>query len=705
MFHANPLPMSYSRFAVFIVAVAASTGAQALDNQKLKHFLSLSLEDLVAQKVTIATNTAKSLGTAPSVVSVVTADDIKATGATDLADILQSVPGIHVFYNHFGMRPLISFRGANNKQTLVMVDGAPVSDLMWRIGIFWKGIPASIIERVEIIRGPGSALFGTDASAGVINVITKTAGAIDGTRAAVRLGSFDSQSATLEHGGKWNGLDIAMTADLSKTNGHSPRIRADAQTRNDLATGTSVSHAPGDAQYGWDSADLRFSVADENWRMQLAYARHDDLETGMTGAGAIDPVTSGQDSRLNVKVAYDNEQISEHWGAKGELQYRHIDYSSGEGFQEWPAGYEDSGGGVYPKGVINRMRSAEHAVNAEVSGLYKGFESHALTVGTGVRWQDIYRVEQWVNSGVDATGAPLPPGGPVIELTDTPYAFAPEKARTITYLFVQDVWSINDDWELTAGARYDHNSDFGDALTPRVALVWQASDEITAKLLYGQAYRAPYFQELYTTTSFSLPNDQLEAERSETWELSLSYMPTRDFRIGGNVFRFEQSDFITTRAVAGLPLPQFHNAGKHVINGIELESWWQVSPDVRLSGNYAFNDPDDSQFRAIGSPQHQAYLRADWEFRPGWNLNVQTNWIGKRDRSSTDPRPAVDDYAIVDSTLRYAGVKNWDFAFSVRNLFDADAREYTRSSIPDDLPLPERSFYVEARYDLDSLWK
>ena len=689
------------------VCLLLSGMADAETDDRLRRYLSLPLEELMEQTIALSTYSDQPLSKAPSVVTVVTADDIKATGATNLADVLQAVPGIHVRYQHFGFRPLISFRGTNDKQTLVMVDGAPMSDLMWRTGIFWKGLPTSIIDRVEIIRGPGSALFGTDASAGVINVITKVAGEIKHSEAGLRVGSFNTQTAWMQYGGQWNGFDVAMTADLFRTDADDSFIKADAQTRNDQETGSNASLAPDDAEYGWKNADLRLSLAKESWRLQVDYSEHDDLETGMTGAGALDPVTEGDDSRFGVTLLYGDQKYSEDWGLNAELRYRHIEYSSNDGFQESPPGYlnpEDTPPRVpYTDGVLNQMESAEHSVSGEISGLFRGFEDHAVTVGAGFRWQDIYRVEQWVNSGVDGDGNTLPPGGPLVDLSDTPYAFAPEKDRTISYLFAQDVWTISDELELTAGARFDHNSDYGDSFNPRAALVWQTSDTWTMKLMYGQAFRAPNFQELYTETSFSLPNADLDPEESETWELAFSYVPRETVRLGLNFYQYEQTDFISLRPVPGQSKGRYENSGEFDVKGLELEAWWQPTDEFGLSAAYSYNDPDEGVFRAYGLPQHQAYLRLDWRLGRDWNWNVQSNWVGEIKRNPGDSRSDLNDYFLTDSTLRYIGVKDWELALSVRNLFDEDARSATSSRIPDDLPLPGRSVYLEARYSLDGL--
>ena len=238
------------KFLLAVLVLSQPLTAVSNTDQRLDHFLSLSFEELVSLETSIATATNQTMSKVPAVVTLITAEDIKATGATNIVDILEGVPGIHVRTSHFANRPLIHFRGAKASQTLLMINGTPMKDLMWGFGVFWKGLPVSIIDRVEIIRGPGSALFGADASAGVINVITKTAGKIETSEAGVRVGSFDTKTAWMQHGTTVNGFEIGFTAELSDTDGYNPLIETDAQTSQDLAFGSNVSLAPGDAQFG-----------------------------------------------------------------------------------------------------------------------------------------------------------------------------------------------------------------------------------------------------------------------------------------------------------------------------------------------------------------------------------------------------------------------------------------------------------------------
>jgi iron complex outermembrane receptor protein len=680
------------RIPLLLLALSHAFPVLADTETEVRGLLPLSLEELLDTKVSISTNTQQTLSKAPSVVSVITAEDIKATGATNLVDVLQGVPGVYIRSNLFGLRPLITFRGASSTHTLLMINGAPVKDLVWASGIFWKGLPIHMIERVEIIRGPGSALFGSDASSGVINVITKTAGKIAEDEAGIRVGSFDSQSAWLQHGSTWNGIDVALTAEVSHTGGHDPAIPRDAQTIQDGRVGTSASLAPGNANYGWEGRDVHLSLAQGNWRLLADHSAHDNVGIGLTGAAVLDPKTQGNDQQNSLALLYNNATFGQNWALSAELRHRDLEYSSGDGFWERPPGYSDTTGS-YPEGYRNLMRSAERRTNAEVSGLFTGVRYHALRIGAGYVAQDLYRVEQYINKGTGPTGTTLPAGGPLVDVSGTAYAFAPEMTRRNSYLFVQDTWTIAEDLELTAGARHDHYSDFGGTTNPRFALVWQASSALSAKLMYGQAFRAPSFLELYSLTSATKPNRNLAPEESKTWDLSFSYAATRRLVFGLDFYHFVQTNVIGADATN-----RYQNIGNLMANGVELEARWQATDNLRLVGNLSDRHEQYSPLRSFDVPKQQGYLRMDWAVAPRWNWNVQANWVGGHLHPVGDPRKPIGAYTLMDTTLRYVPNRQWEVAASIRNLFDVDAREISSRSLPENLPLPGRNLYAEVIY-------
>ncbi len=128
--------------------------------------------------VTIATGTKQPIARAPSVATVITAEDIAAIGAADIDEVLETVPGLHVSRSPIGYNPIYTIRGIDtqyNPEVLMLVNGIPITGAyVGNRSQIWAGMPVENIARIEVIRGPGSALYGADAFAGVINIITKT---------------------------------------------------------------------------------------------------------------------------------------------------------------------------------------------------------------------------------------------------------------------------------------------------------------------------------------------------------------------------------------------------------------------------------------------------------------------------------------------------------------------------------------------------
>ncbi|MEW6293330.1 MAG: TonB-dependent receptor [Pseudomonadota bacterium] len=642
-------------------------------DEEIRRLLAASPEELMTMTVTIAAQTPQPLARASAVVSVITADDIRATGTTNLMEILQSVPGIYVKSNLFGAKPLITLRGASGVNVLLMINGAPVKDLVWSPGIFWKGMPAHLIERIEIVRGPGSALFGSDASAGVINVITKTAARLRESEAGLRAGTFDTGAAWLQHGAQWNGFDIALAVDLSSTDGHNPFIRR------------AYGNTSGRADYGYESQDWHMSVARGSWRMLFDHSRHDNVAIGLTGGAVLDPQTRANDSLSSLALLYEAPEFAEHWALNGEFRYRDMEYSSGNGYFEGIPAYAD----------LKQESSAERRLNFEISALYKGLRDHALRFGGGYVEHDLYAftqvldgVPKVIDNGESYTFLPTA----VVPTT----SIAPRKRKN-SYFFVQDIWSFARDWELTAGLRYDHYSDFGGTFNPRLALVWQTTDRLTTKLMYGQAFRAPSYLERYVTTAANPPNPALLPEQSKTLELSFAWRASRDLKLGASLYRFDRRYVIAPNPpVSG----QFSNHDRFVTSGIELDADWQALRNLRLSGNLSHmkNEEVTSPLRDVAIPRTQAYLRADWAFRPKWSWNLQMNWFGPRPLPAGDLRASQGSYALIDTTVRYYHGSNWEFAASIRNLLDEDAADYSSTRLWYNLPLPGRQLYAEMRY-------
>ena len=277
--------------------------------------------------ISIATGSSQPITRAPAVATVITARDIAAMGATDLDQALESVPGLHVSMSNVAMQPIYEFRGIatkNNPEVLMLVNGIPITSVLWgNRGEVWGGMPLENVERIEVIRGPGSALYGADAFSGVINIITKTAADIKGTEYGLRAGSFNSRDAWVQHGGKLGALDAAFYLGAGKTDGQKGIIQQDAQSAMDGIFATNASLAPGPINDQRKSIDARADLSHEAWRLRSAYQKR-EVGSGTGVAGSLDPNGRGHTSRLYLDMNYEKANWAPNWDVSGVAGYYDI---------------------------------------------------------------------------------------------------------------------------------------------------------------------------------------------------------------------------------------------------------------------------------------------------------------------------------------------------------------------------------------------
>lgn len=659
--------------------------------------------------VSIATGSAQSLRRAPAVASVVTAEDIAAMGATDLDEVLETVPGIHVSRTAVRYAPTYAIRGiysgTTNPQVLLLQNGIPVTTMYnGDKGAAWVGVPLENIARIEIIRGPGSALYGADAYAGVINIITKTAADTPGTEIGLRGGSFDTRSAWMQHGGMAGPVEVAAFLRIGATSGIQEILQADAQTRNDRLYGTRASLAPGPVNTGFDAVDASLNLAYDQWRLRAAYKLRDNLETGAGVSSALDPNSYGRAENVSGDLSWSDPQFARDWGLEARAAFQYYTFTYPSNLQLLPPGLRLPSG-AFPDGLIGGPNSWDKQFRFSGNATYSGFAGHSLRLGLGHDDLDLYRTKTIKNNLLNAVGAPTQPG-PVMDYSSIQPFVKPQR-RQVNYLYAQDEWNFAKDWTLTAGGRYDNYSDFGGTANPRLALVWDATLDLTAKLLYGQAFRAPSFAEQYTINPVTNGNPNLKPETIRTLEAAFSWKWRGDNQINLSLFRYEMQDIIrlvnNTAPALGAT---YQNTGSQHGSGLELEADWSVTPALHLTGAYSYQESiDDATGKDSGyAPHHHLYLRGDWHFRSGWLASAQANHVADRRRAAGDARPQLADYTTFDLTLRTTrGKSQWDFAASARNLFNADVREPSLApglQIPGDLPMAPRSVWVQAVYKL-----
>lgn len=672
-----------------------------------------SEEDELAQAygdkltVSIATGAAQSLRRAPAVATVITAQDIAAMGATGIDEVLQSVPGLHVSRSSNSFAPLYLIRGIHsefNAQTLMLLNGVPLTTLfVGNRGLGWGDMPVENIARIEIIRGPGSALHGADAFAGVINVVTKTAADVGGTELGLRTGSFRSRDGWLQYGGTPGGYDVAAYLRIGSTDGPRETVAADQQTLLDGLFGSRASLAPGPMNLGFKAVDASADISRGKLRLRGSYKLRDDLQTGAGVAGALDPVGRYRIARVTTDLSWTDIDLGGQW--RGTLSASQLRYQQtfNAPLQLFPPG---AFGGAFPNGMLGAPSTWERQLRLAAVASYSGLSGHSLRVGAGHDDLDMYRTQELKNFTIvpsgPATGLPVPLPGGQVEAFPAAQSFVEPQRRTVSYLYMQDEWRMARDWTLTAGVRHDRYSDFGGTTNPRVALVWDATLDLTVKLLAGHAFRAPAFTEQHSINNPVIRgNPALRPERISTVEAAFAWQARADLRLHLGLFRYGMTDIIRTADTGG-GTARFDNIGAQHGRGLELDGQWDVTRQLRLSGNASLQRATEDATRTDAgyAPRRLLNARADWRAASGWLLAGQLSHVAGRRRAAGDLRPPVADHTTADLTLRSGPLGGgWEMAASVRNLFNADAREPSMApglGLPGDIPLARRSLYLQA---------
>lgn len=666
-------------------------GSQAATGYAREDFFSLSLEELGAVSVSIATGTPKSLASVPAGASVVTAEEIAAMGARTLDEVLETLPGVHVSRGSFQYAPRYFIRGivsTYNPQTLMLVNGVPMTSLF--VGDRGErlpnqhSLPVKAIERIEVIRGPGSALYGADAFAGVINVITKRAEDIDETRASVSWGSFETGRANVLGAHRHGELSTAFSLTSSHTQGDDRQvITSDAQSDLDALFGSSASLAPAPVATSATYHDGRIDMGWRDLRWRLSWMRAHDTGTGQGINDALDPDSRFSHARGVTDISWKTDAWHPGWTFDADASYLYGEFTNPTGILLFPPG-ADFAGNLFPDGVIGKPELREEHVRANVGALFSGWQAHRIRLGTGYHWGDVFETRDINNSFINNMGL-LTPRPALTDVSDTPDVFQPEASRHSHYFLVQDEWQLAPRWELTTGVRYDNYSDVGDTVNPRLALVWARSDALTVKLLYGEAFRAPAFFELYGTNNpVALGNPGLSPESLRSAELGIDWRPHGDWLTTLNLYQWRISDYIDFVADPGGVTFTAQNAGDIRGYGAELEIRQQVNGTVQWLANYSYQHTRE---RITGeplgfAPNHRAYGRLVWSFATRWQLTPQLTWVGERQRTAGDIRDDLDGYASLDLALRKGWHDGLEVALVGRNLANADIREPSRGPGP-----------------------
>lgn len=557
----------------FLLTLLLSIGPAKAQEQP-RNLGEASLEQLGNIQVYSASKHMQDVRDAPSSVTVVTADEIQKYGYRTLADILESVRGFYVTYDRdysfVGVRGFGRL-GDYNIRILVLVDGHRINDNTF--GEAYVGseflVDVDLIERVEIIRGPSSSLYGADAFFAVINVITRKPPQRKGVELSFAPASFGTYEGRASYGGQYKGIDTLLSGTFYNSQG--PTLffpQFDSPTTNYGVTSKTAYE---------NSQHILADISFHGFTFQgLFSARDKGVPTGYFGTVFNDPHTQNYDYHQYFDLSYQHS-VGEKWELAARTSY---DQARLQAPLTYATGLSDGSTTVDTYSFRGNWWDSEVKLNGTL------LEKHRITLGTEIT--DNLRQDQ---------GYFVPIGN---VFTSVP------ESSTIWALYGQDEFTIAHQLTLSAGLRYDHYSDFGGTTNPRLGLIYHLFRPTTLKLLYGTAFRAPEPFEL--TPDFSpLYDDNLDLkpETIRSLEGVAEQGLGQHFTLSGSVFHNRIDDLISPETEND-GHTVYLNSGKAVATGVEVELDGNLASGIKGRASYSYVDAEQPVTHQIlsNSPQH-----------------------------------------------------------------------------------------------------
>ena len=627
--------------------------------------------------VTVASRYAQAVEQAPSIVTVITDREIRSRGYRTLADVLRSLPGVFITVAPEG-RQLAWFRGVispDNNKFLLLVDGVPWYDGIYTHAWIDEYLPLVDVKQVEIIKGPGSAVHGTNAFAGVVNVVTYRAEDLQGGFARAEVGDD----------GRWGAA--AVLADTVSVGGTDVEVRATARVLDMDGDGMDTTPRGRRDVTGMNprrSILGRFGVAVAGLDLEVAAIdyRHTYLVNEQDDPIAV---LMQQDEAfwLRYRDRFARARYEVPLGAVGILTagawWQNFDDPGQYAFLDDPSTTLDPDTGAPSTQLTGRLvetekRSSRFGGNVE-SQLRAG--PHNTTVlGVGIEATRVHALID--NDFVNFSEDPVRPSAFRIAEKDATIADA--------YGFVQHTWTASWWLELTGGARLDRHSYFGFFASPRAGILLLPTDGSVFKILYGRAFRAPNPRELLVVVRqdeegqnlFTAGNAALSPEVIDTVETELTWSPWDPMNLRFAAFGSRVGQEINPESGNDpkLGTDYYENRGEATILGGEAQGTVDAGPfeiDVAYSATRAV---DGTTSRAqYGVPVHMVNGRLGLEALPGMRVSLLVDHVGKRLRqqwTQQSGRPDGPAYTLMHLAAATDAMANGRVRadLSIRNLLD-----------------------------------
>ncbi|MDT8406132.1 MAG: TonB-dependent receptor [Methylococcales bacterium] len=529
---------------------------------------------------------------APAMVSVVTYDEIQKFGYRSLADILASMTGVFTSYDRVYQR--VGIRGFNrpgdfNYRLLMMVDGHRINDNIVDYNAVGNEFVIDVddIQRVELVRGPASSLYGSNAFFGVVNIITRQGRDIQGANVTGVFASQDTYKGKFTYGDKFaNGAEVYVSG-------------SHFQSQNDdrlpvAGLGTAFNMDREHAQRGF------MKLSWQNFTLSGGHVSRDKRPAiPIAGTTLNDSRSNFADAHTYLDLHYQH-RYDNGLDVDSRLYYDYIEFD-GDYATVPETLYNDKFDGQWVGGELKLMQTL--------------FQHH-LTGGVEYR----YNFQQRMTS---REAAPL-----------EHFRHADQTSHVVG-VYLQDEYPLLDNLTLNVGVRYDHHKFVGGRFSPRAALIYQPWTKTTLKLIYGKAFRAPsVFERFYAFLDVWVPSSGLRPETIENVEFNWRQQLTRNIDLTVAPFHNSTRNLIELRGAGTPDDPVFFvNSASLKTTGVDVELNGHWADGWRATISYSFqhsNLADDPRF-PTNSPKHLAKLNLN---APVWHdrlfASVNVNYLSGR---------------------------------------------------------------------------
>jgi vitamin B12 transporter len=561
-----------------------------------------------------------------SAVTVITRDDIERRQARYVSDLLRSVPGFAVSHSGVvGSQTQVRVRGSEANQVLVLIDGVRANDPATGDEFRWEYLSTSNVERIEIVRGPQSALWGSDAIGGVVHIITRS-------DSAPGVGGY------LE-GGSQNTLNGALNASLGGNN-WSTGIGIEQLTTD----GSNISRTGSEA----DDADITTASFNGRFRPSDAISLRFGARSvdAFTQFDAVDFLTTGlpADSDVATDSTQHTAQLGMTFGRQDDRVHHHLN-----------AFYFDSVNRNLLDGREDSSSGSERVTLSYQADIAIGDNMLALAL-------------EHENTQFEQRGTPLwadPNQDQEMDVASVIADFQGRSVESVTWLL---------------SARFDNNSDFDDIVTGRASIAWDVSGDTTLRANIGTGQKAPTFVERfgYFPGQF-MGNPNLKPERSVSYDIGIEQRMTASASIQVAVFKQTVEDeidgFVFDAESSLFTARNLDTTSRR--SGVEVGARWTVSEHLDLSMNYTYTDSTENGETELRRPRHAGNFNVDIKFLEGrGRLSLAADYGGTRQDIFYPPWPApseivtLGNYWLLDLTAQYKMTKAINLFARASNLLD-----------------------------------